>query len=49
MATAPNLDPPAVAELAARLRDNVAKAVKAPEATLREVLVALLAEGHVLI
>ena len=49
MATAPNLDPPAVAELAARLRDNVAKAVKAPEATFREVLVALLAEGHVLI
>ena len=49
MATAPNLDPPAVAELAGRLRDNVAKAVKAPEATLRQVLVALLAEGHVLI
>ena len=49
MATAPNLDPPAVAELAARLHDNVAKAVKAPEATFREVLVALLAEGHVLI
>ena len=49
MATLPNLDPPAVAELAGRLRDNVAKAVKAPEATLRQVLVALLAEGHVLI
>jgi MoxR-like ATPase len=49
MATAPNLDPPAVAELAGRLRDNVAKAVKAPEGTVREVLVALLAEGHVLI
>ncbi len=49
MATAPNLDPPAVAELAGRLRDNVAKAVKAPEATVQQVLVALLAEGHVLI
>ena len=49
MATAPNLDPPAVAELAGRLRDNVAKAVKAPQATVQEVLVSLLAEGHVLI
>ncbi len=49
MATAPKLDPPAVAELASRLHDNVARAVKAPESTLREVLVALLAEGHVLI
>ena len=49
MATLPNLDPPAVAELAGRLRDNVARAVKAPEATVQEVLVSLLAEGHVLI
>jgi MoxR-like ATPase len=49
MATVPNLDPPAVAELAGRLRDNVAKAVKAPDATVQEVLVSLLAEGHVLI
>jgi MoxR-like ATPase len=49
MATVPNLDPQAVAELAGRLRDNVAKAVKAPEATVQEVLVSLLAEGHVLI
>ena len=49
MATVPNLDPPAVAELAGRLRDNVARAVKAPEATVQEVLVSLLAEGHVLI
>jgi MoxR-like ATPase len=45
----PNLDLPAVAELAGRLRDNVARAVKAPEATVQEVLVSLLAEGHVLI
>ena len=49
MATAPNLDPTAVAELAGRLRDNIAAAVKAPEGTVREVLVSLLAEGHVLI
>ncbi len=49
MATAPELDPPAVAELAGRLRDNVAAAVKAPDHVARDVLVALLAEGHVLI
>jgi MoxR-like ATPase len=49
MAAAPELDPPAVAELGGRLRDNVARAVKAPERVVREVLVALLAEGHVLI
>ncbi len=49
MATAPELDPPAVAELAARLRANVATAVKAPEGVVRDLLVALLAEGHVLI
>jgi MoxR-like ATPase len=49
MATLPDLDPPAVAELGARLRDNVGRAVKAPEHALRDVVVALLAEGHVLI
>ncbi len=49
MATAPELDPPAVAELATRLRANVATAVKAPEGVVRDLLVALLAEGHVLI
>jgi MoxR-like ATPase len=49
MATAPELDPAAVSELAARLRENVARAVKAPDAVVRDVLVALLAEGHVLI
>jgi len=49
MATAPELDPPAVAELATRLRANVAAAVKAPEGVVRDLLVALLAEGHVLI
>jgi MoxR-like ATPase len=49
MATVPELDPPAVAELATRLRANVAAAVKAPEGVVRDLLVALLAEGHVLI
>jgi MoxR-like ATPase len=49
MATAPELDPPQVAELGARLRDNIARAVKAPEGVIRDVLVALFAEGHVLI
>ena len=49
MATVPELDPPAVAELGARLRENIARAVKAPGGALRDVLVALFAEGHVLI
>jgi MoxR-like ATPase len=49
MSTVPELDPSKVAELGARLRDNVTRAVKAPERVLRDVLVAMLAEGHVLI
>jgi MoxR-like ATPase len=49
MATVPELDPAQVAELGARLRDNIARAVKAPPEVLRDVLVALFAEGHVLI
>jgi MoxR-like ATPase len=49
MSTVPELDPPAVAELGARLRDNIARAVKAPDSVIRDVLVALFAEGHVLI
>ncbi len=49
MAAAPELDPSAVAELGGRLRDNVTRAVKAPDRVVRDVLVALLAEGHVLI
>src|SRR5262245_20177018 len=49
MATAPELDPAAVAELGARLRQNVARAVKAPDAALRDVIVSLIAEGHILI
>ena len=49
MSTVPELDPTKVAELGVRLRDNIARAVKAPERVLRDVLVALMAEGHVLI
>ena len=49
MATVPELGPRQVAELGARLRENIAKAVKAPEGVIRDVLVALFAEGHVLI
>jgi len=49
MAAVPELDPPAVAELGVRLRENVSLAVKAPDHVLRDVLVAVIAEGHVLI
>ncbi|MBD0281124.1 MAG: MoxR family ATPase [Thermoleophilaceae bacterium] len=49
MATAPELDPSEVAELGARVRENIAQAVKAPENVLRDLLIALLADGHVLI
>src|SRR5919199_2688577 len=46
MSTVPELDPPQVKQLGARLRDNIARAVKAPEGVIRDVLVALFAEGH---
>jgi MoxR-like ATPase len=49
MATLPELDPPAVAELGARLTANVDRAVKVPEDVIRNVLVSLFSEGHVLI
>ena len=49
MSTAPQLDPAGVAALGQRLAANVRRAVKVPEAALRDVLVALVAEGHVLI
>ncbi|HET8672347.1 MAG TPA: AAA family ATPase [Thermoleophilaceae bacterium] len=48
MATVPS-DPTAVAALAQRLAGNITRAVKVPEGVLRNVIVALLAEGHVLI
>jgi MoxR-like ATPase len=40
---------PAVAELGERLRANVARAVRAPDDALRDVVVSLVADGHVLI
>jgi MoxR-like ATPase len=49
VATLPKLDPPAVAKVAADLRDNIRRAVQVREEVLRDLLVALLAEGHVLI
>jgi MoxR-like ATPase len=49
MATAPRLDPYEVADLGTRLRENITRAVKAPEQVVRDLVVALLAEGHVLI
>ncbi|HEX2070893.1 MAG TPA: MoxR family ATPase [Thermoleophilaceae bacterium] len=49
MSTVPELDPPQVAELGARIERNVGTAVKAPAKVVREVLVALMAGGHVLI
>src|ERR671939_295914 len=49
MATLPDLDPPAVAEFGSRLSANIRSAVKAPDRAVRDVLVTLLAEGHVLI
>src|SRR5262245_49055863 len=49
MATAPRLDPTDVAETGARLAENISRAVKAPEQVVRDLVVALLAEGHVLI
>ena len=49
MATTPKLDPSGIAEVGSRLRENIAGAVKAPDAVIRDLVVALLAEGHVLI
>jgi MoxR-like ATPase len=49
MATAPRLDPSGVAEIGSRLAENISRAVKAPERVIRDLIVALLAEGHVLI
>jgi MoxR-like ATPase len=49
LATLPQLDPDAVAELGSRVRENVQRAVKVRDDVIRDVLVALFAEGHVLI
>jgi MoxR-like ATPase len=48
-ATIDQLHPADVAAVGARVAANVAAAVKVPESVLRDVLIALLAEGHVLI
>jgi MoxR-like ATPase len=49
VSTAPELDPAGVAAFGQRLAGNVRRAVKVPDRALRDVLVALVAEGHVLI
>src|SRR5258707_15859541 len=49
MHTAGQLDPAKVATLSARIAENIALGVKVSEHALRDVLVALLAEGHVLV
>ena len=49
VASVPELDPTGVAEAGAALRENIKRAVKVSDEVVREVLVALLAEGHVLI
>ena len=49
MAIVPELDSAAVAEVGDRLRENVQRAVKVDDGVIRDVLVALFAEGHVLI
>jgi MoxR-like ATPase len=49
MATAPRLNPTEVAEIGSRLAENIGRAVKAPDRVVRDLIVALLADGHVLI
>jgi MoxR-like ATPase len=49
MATVPVFDPDAVQALGQRVAANVRNAVKVPEQALRDLLVSLIAEGHVLI
>jgi MoxR-like ATPase len=48
-ATVEEFSPTDAAALGSRVAANIAGAIKVPESVLREVLVALLAEGHVLI
>jgi MoxR-like ATPase len=49
VATLPQLDPPGVAEVGGRLRDNIRRALKVRDEVIRDLLVALIAEGHTLI
>jgi MoxR-like ATPase len=45
----PEISAAAVAEFGQRLRDNIARAVRVPDDALRDVVVSLVADGHVLI
>jgi MoxR-like ATPase len=49
VATVRQLDPPAVAKLGEALRNNIRHALKVRDEVVRDLLVALVAEGHVLI
>jgi MoxR-like ATPase len=49
VATLPQLDPPGVAEVGERLRDNIRRALKVRDEVVRNLLVALFADGHILI
>ncbi|HEX8065453.1 MAG TPA: MoxR family ATPase [Thermoleophilaceae bacterium] len=49
MSSVPEFDPAGVQALGSRLRENVQRAVKVPDDALRDVVVALVSEGHVLI
>jgi MoxR-like ATPase len=49
VATLPQLDSLAVAEIGSRLRANIQRAVKVRDEVVRDLLVALLGEGHILI
>jgi MoxR-like ATPase len=49
MAMTPRLDPTEVADIGSRLAENISRAVKAPDRVVRDLIVALLADGHVLI
>ena len=49
MASTPDLDPAGIAGVGAALTQNIRRAVKVSDEVVRDLIVALLAEGHVLI
>jgi MoxR-like ATPase len=49
VATLPQLEPADVAEIGGRLRENIRRALKVRDEVVRDLVVALFAEGHVLI
>ena len=49
VATLPQLDPSGVEEVGGRLRENIRRALKVRDGVVRDLLVALLADGHILI